>query len=145
MDPQETLVAGCKILETILIPSGFTFVEGASGKGSGGFFASGKFIKGNRALELHFRHSLGLVTYHIGGLSLTHEAYMRAALGPREKNKYPGFSNDPLDAFRDLASDLRNFCVDFLDGSGEQFAKYVESAREYNDLSGIRKLSNNES
>jgi len=32
--------------------------------------------------------------------------------------KYPGYSVDPLDAFRHLASDLRSFGDDFMFGNG---------------------------
>jgi hypothetical protein len=136
---------GCKILLHVLQPCGFSFVEGSSGSSSGGHFASGNFVKNDRALELHFRSSLGLVTYHIGTLSIRHDTYMRLMLGPHGDNKYPGFSADPLHAFRALASDLQRFCSDFLNGSGDRFAAYVEAAKQYEKLSGIAKLAPHES
>src|SRR5437868_689109 len=97
MTPINALLEGCKILDAVMKPHGFNFVGGLTGKGSGGYFASGEYVRGDRRLELHFRYSLGLVTYHIGELSLTHDEYMRALLGKDGGNKYPGFSDDPLD------------------------------------------------
>lgn len=141
MDPRETLEAGRRLLEDVLLSKGFTYLKGPDGSSSGGDFASARFVKDNRVLELHLRHSLGLVTYHIGELSLTHEAYMRAMVGRSGKNKYPNFSDDPLDAFRALAFDLQNFCRDFLNGSGKQFARCVEVARLYDKLPGMAKLT----
>src|SRR5579859_7549970 len=98
--PGEILERGCSILDPILLKNGFTRGDVASGKSSGGPSASTIYTNGSRKLELHFRFSLGLVTYHFDSVSLTHEAYMRALLGPRGGNEYPGYSNDPLDAFR---------------------------------------------
>jgi hypothetical protein len=67
---QELLAGGIKILDGLMAAHGFAFVAKASGRGSGGEFASGEFCRGNRALELHFRYSLGLVRYR--GLILGH-------------------------------------------------------------------------
>jgi hypothetical protein len=53
-------------------------------------------------------------------MRLMHEDYMRH-IGHKRDARYPGFSSDPLDAFRDLAYDLVHFCGDFLSGSGDSF------------------------
>jgi hypothetical protein len=118
INPEEILRAGAEILRPIMEPSGFAFVEGQSGGSSGGRFARGDFVRGDRRLELHLRHSLGLVTYHVGPYSATHDAYMREVLGGRGGNHYPGFPSDPLDGFRHLAHDLATFAGDFLTGDG---------------------------
>jgi hypothetical protein len=141
MDPHEILRNGHQILDAVLLGQGFTFNETEGGKSSGGHFASGKYEKGNRNLELHFRWSLGLVRYHIGDLSLSHENYMCALLGPSGGNKYPGFSEDPLDAFRDLAYDLGRFCGDFLAGPGEEFARCVKIAKNLETRSGLSRMA----
>jgi hypothetical protein len=141
MNALETFRAGCKILDEVLKPLGFTFVEGASGQSSGGNFASGEYVKGDRRLEIHFRYSLGLVKYHMGSLSLTHESYMRALLGRGGGNKYPGFSDDPLDGFRHLRDDLSHSCGDFLSGSGEEFERCVVKAEEQEKIKGFKALS----
>jgi len=119
-DPGENLRRGREILDPLLTTHGFGFVVEASGRSSGGEFASGEYVRGDRRLELHFRHSLGLVRYHVGPISMTHGDYMRA-LGREGQHRYPGFSQDPLDAFRDLRSDLEAFCGDFLAGAGDRF------------------------
>jgi hypothetical protein len=141
MNALETFRAGCKILDDVLNPHGFFLVEGASGNSSGGNFASGEYIKGDRGLEIHLRYSLGLVTYHVGHLSLTHESYMRTLLGKNGGNQYPGFSDDPLDGFRHLSYDLSQFCGDFLNGSVEEFERCVVKAKEQEKIRGFKALS----
>jgi hypothetical protein len=136
----ETLREGCEILDPLLNEHGFIFVRGSAGKSSGGPFASGSYINADRKLELHFRYSLGLVTYHFGGISIDHESYMRIVLGSNGGNKYPGFSDDPLDAFRDLAFDMRNFSIPFLEGDLKRFADYATAAGKWKKIPGFARL-----
>ncbi len=105
------------ILQELMSSHGFTYFPGSAGTGSGGTFAVGEFRRGDRRLELHFRRSLGLVSYHLGNLSLPHEEYMWAALGRRGRTHYTGFSDDPLAGFRQLLEDLKDYCAAFLSGS----------------------------
>jgi hypothetical protein len=116
MQPLEAFEKGLVLLQPVLGRAGFVFVGAAARKGSGGAFASGDFVRGDRRLELHFRYSLGLVTYHVREHMLSHEAYMRALGVPPTDNQYPGYSNDPLDGFRHLAADLTQFGTEFLYG-----------------------------
>lgn len=116
MGPKHLLTKGVQILEPLLRSSGFRFRFGRSGAGSGGRFASGEFVRKDRRLELHFRYSLGLVRYHVDQESASHESYMRE-LNVWDQCQYPGFSDNPMDAFAALAHDL-SFADDFLDGSG---------------------------
>jgi hypothetical protein len=118
MTPTEFLRQGSKILDPVLRPYGFQFTEGSSGIGSGGSFACGDYVFENKRLELHFRYTLGFVTYHLNNYSVSHTAYMRALLGESGGNQYPGFSDDPMNGFRHLAHDLQNFAGDFLFGNG---------------------------
>ena len=113
--PKEALLDGAKILDAVLLPKGFRFQSRKEGKGSGGNFACGEFVREDRRLELHFRQSLGLVRYHVGDQSAFHESYMRE-LGGWDQCRYPGFSEDPAAAFHDLAHDL-GLADDFLSGS----------------------------
>jgi len=136
----DVLLAGVKLLDSIMTRHGFKFVWGNAGRSSGGDFASCKYVKGNRILEIHFRHTLGLVTYHIGPDSLRHEIYMRALLGKNGGNRYPCFSDDPLDGFRILRSDLENYCSDFLEGSREKFRQCLAEARAAKKLSPLERL-----
>ncbi len=131
INPREILLAGCEILNPIMLAHGFAFVEGLSGKGSGGNFASGEYVRNERRLELHFRFSLGLVSYHLSDWVVSHLSYMRELLGEAGGNRYPGFSDEPLDGFRNLAYDLENFADDFLTGSGEVLVKAARKEAEY--------------
>ena len=115
--PADTLREGVQILETVLLPAGFHFRFGGEGKGAGGDFAWGEFVREDRRLELHFRWSLGLVRYHVGDHSASHESYMRE-LRIWEQCRYPAFSEDPKSAFHGLAHDL-SFAQDFLVGSAD--------------------------
>lgn len=113
--PKDVLKKGVEILEPLLRSNGFRFRFGREGKGSGGLFAWGDFVREDRRLELHFRYSLGLVRYHVGQDSASHESYMRE-LNVWDQCQYPGFSDNPMDAFAGIAHDL-SFADDFLSGS----------------------------
>jgi hypothetical protein len=121
-NPKDCLLKGVRILDPVLTPLGFEFHLESAGKGSGGYFASATYRKDDRTLELHFRESLGLVTYHIGSAALDHETYMRL-LGVYGENQYPDFPSDPLESFKHLAADLQSYCSDFLSGDGEEFVR----------------------
>ncbi len=127
---EEILNSGSQILGEILHGDGFTFTPKQSGRSSGGMFAAGEFRRGNRVLELHYRHSLGLVTYHLGNASLTHQAYMLLVLGKPNASHYPGFSDGPLDGFRHLRDDLVEYGKDFLTGSDDDFLRHIERSKQ---------------
>jgi len=126
MTPQEALQSGRAILDPVLEPHGFNYFETSAGKGSGGYFASAEYSIGDRRLELHFRYSLGLVRYHFGFMSLSHEEYMTAKLGGSGRSAYPGFSADPIDGFRHLREDLESHCGEFLSGDRVSFGNLVD-------------------
>jgi hypothetical protein len=125
VSPKDSLLEGAKVLEAVLAPKDFQFQFRGEGKSSGGNYAWGEFVRGERRLELHVRFNLGLVRYHVGTESASHEYYMRE-LAVRERCHYPGFSEDPKDAFLGLAHDLA-FADDFLTGTG---ALLREAARK---------------
>lgn len=112
--PKEALIKGAQILQQSLGPHGFQFQFREDGKGSGGAFAWGEFIRGKRKIELHFRFTLGMVRYHIDDHSASHESYMRE-LNVWNQCRYPGFPEDATDGFRELTHDL-TFAGDFLCG-----------------------------
>lgn len=114
--PKNSLLEGAEILEKVLAPNDFHFQFRGEGESSGGNYAWGEFVRGDRKLEVHVRFNLGLVRYHIGTDSASHEPYMHE-LGVREQCQYPGFSDDPKKAFLGLAHDLA-FANDFLTGTG---------------------------
>lgn len=137
----EMLRLGRNHIDPIMSAHGFTWEPMWAGNSSGDLSDSGRYVRGERSLELHFRHSLGLVTYRIGNLSLMHEEYMRLC-APRGAAQYPGFSEDPLDAFKHLAHDLSTYAADFLSGSGDQLRLAGATADKREELSGFQKLDN---
>jgi hypothetical protein len=138
--PSEILREGRAALDPLLLAHGFSFKEGSAGCGSGGPSSSGVYVNGNRKLEIHFRFSLGLVTYHFEGRSVEHEGYMRALLGSAGGNRYPGFSDDPLSGFKNLAYDLENFATAFLNGDCEEFARCAAASEEWKKIPGFARL-----
>ncbi len=140
MAPIEVLREGCAILDPLMSEHGFSFTDCHSGRGSGGPFANGSYVNAERKLELHFRYSLGLVTYHFGQTCMDHESYMRALLGEKGGNRYPGFSDDPLAAFRDLAYDIETFATAFLEGDSKKFAACAEAAEQWKKIPGFARL-----
>jgi hypothetical protein len=149
MHPDECLQAGRETLAPLMECHGFSFAALSSGASSGGNFASGEFRRQQgddlRRLELHVRHSLGLVTYNLGGLALSHADYMRALLGPHGDNDYPGFSDNPLDGFRHLLHDLERYATDFLAGPGDEFERCVRDTERLRAVPGFKRLSESES
>jgi hypothetical protein len=128
LTPLESFEAGRKILRPVFLAHFFVFIGGSMGSSSGGTFADGAYVRWRSRFKFHFRHSLGLVTYHVGKVSLSHDDYMWALVGKGGGNRYPNFSNDPLQQFRDLRYDLENYCQDFLGGSGKQFLECAKRA-----------------
>jgi hypothetical protein len=136
----EILRSGTEILNALMTSRGFVYIQGTAGRSSGGNFASGAYVPEDRKLEMHYRHGLGLVTNHIGTDSLRHETLMRALLGPDGGNHYPGFSDDPMDAFRDLLFDLERFAADFMSGAGQIFKQCLLEVRAARKLNRIERL-----
>ncbi|HRE56691.1 MAG TPA: hypothetical protein PLW09_02635 [Candidatus Kapabacteria bacterium] len=116
LTPEQHLLDGVKILSTYLDPLGFHFKLEGTGQSSGGHFAYGQFVNGDRAIELHYRWSLGLVSYKVGNLALGHEEYINL-LDKHGQNQYPNYSDEPNDAFRCLRFDLENLLVDFTENN----------------------------
>jgi hypothetical protein len=106
-----------KVVGVVIEPHGFVWSLGKTHEGHPGTAARSAFVKGDKRLELGFRWNLGPVTYRVGTASVSHEALMRYS-GHHANAAYPGFSSDPMDAFRNLASDLKKFGEDFLFGEG---------------------------
>jgi hypothetical protein len=124
----EILNQGSRLLEPLFSKYGFVYVELKKGESSGGQFASGEFRRVDRRFEFHFRDSLGLVIYHQGSRSISHVDFMHSVLGKLYASHYPGFSKEPLDAFRNLSRDLEEYCHDFFERSDEAFLRRIEDA-----------------
>jgi hypothetical protein len=138
-DVVATLNAGARIVGAVIEPHGFLWVPGNSGVGHPGDFAGGSFVRDNRRLELHFRWSLGLVRYHVGAIVISHEQLIRYS-GHAMEAQYPGFSSDPLDAFRHLAHDLQNYATNFIEGDGSTIVAAEKAANEHPLVSGFGRL-----
>jgi hypothetical protein len=127
-DAQAVLERGSELLKPLLLRHGFAFRALDAGESSGGQFASAEFKRETRRLEYHFRYSLGMVSYHFDSYSMSHQEYMRSVIGKPNASHYPGFSSDPMEAFRHLLFDLEEHCVDFLAGSDEILRRRIEDA-----------------
>lgn len=127
IDPEWAIREGAAILRPLMSKHWFRFELCAKGGSSGGSFAAGEFRGWNRRLEFHFRYSLGLVRFHMGKASLSHEEYLRG-LNVWGRNHYPGFTDDPLEPFRQLLSDLQEFGGDFLAGRRDHFMRLAAQA-----------------
>jgi len=121
------LQAGAGILTPVLAPAGFTFHLTSHGHSSGGGFATGRYTKGTQYLELHFRHSLGMVTYGWDDTAISHADCLR---GLEVTGSYPGYSDDPLGGFRHLALDLAGPLSGFRDGDRRGYEAGLEAARQ---------------
>lgn len=148
MTPKEILDRGVAELGKVFEPAGFVFIDAGEDSGSGGPSASGEFIRGDRRLELHVRSSLGLVRYHFGDYSVSHEYLVRGVRGTERiagPNEYPGFADDPLAGFRHLRGDLERFGAVFLSGGAKAFRalkKWLDKNPRQSGLAGIEQARN---
>lgn len=129
-DPVDVLAEGSAILAPVLTPLGYSLAETAQGKGSGGAFATGRWLCGERSIEIHVRQALGIVDYRWGDLTLSHQQYLRVQdVG----GSYPGFRDNPIDGFRHLAEDLAGPVHPMLVCDHAEFAALVEAAHALPD------------
>jgi hypothetical protein len=139
----ELLLRGVAELAPVLGPAGFEFIQSDEGADSGGPFASGEFLKGDRRLELHVRNSLGMVRYHFGEESLSHEDLVRgvrALEGISAEGQYPGFSTDPMAGFRHLRHDLDKFGAIFLRSGAKAFRALKKWVNQHPKKTGFAGL-----
>jgi hypothetical protein len=145
MTPREVLDGGVAELAQVLGPAGFTFIGTDDDDGSGDPSASGEFRRGDRRLELRVRRSLGLVRYHFGEQSLSHEDLVRAVRaldGIAAEAQYPGFSDDPAAGFHHLRADLDRFGDIFLTGGAKALRalkKWLDKHPRRSGLAGLER------
>jgi len=135
---ERQLLEGCKLLDPILLPFGFAFELVGAGAGSGGPAAHGFYARDDRRLDLHVRWNLGLVSYTLDGLELSHADFMLGVAAGA--NAYPGVSDDPQIAFAHLASDLERFGTDFISGSGDEFRRCYREVEGLSGMSGFKRM-----
>jgi hypothetical protein len=124
VEPTDVLTQGNQILAAVLRPAGFSSDRIEVGQGSGGRFARTRWTRGDQAIEISFRHSLGDVTYR-WGLERFEHRHVVGALGVTAS--YPGFSTDPLDGFRHLAADLGGPLAPVLQSDTTETLKRIRS------------------
>ena len=145
MTPRELLDRGAAELTEVPGLAGFTYTSRDDDDGSGEPSASGEFRRGDRRLELGVRRSLGLVRYHFGEQSLSHEDFVRgvrALDGIAAEAQYPGFSDDPAAGFRHLRADLNRFGDIFLTGGAKAFRalkKWLDKHPKRSGLAGLER------
>jgi hypothetical protein len=139
MTPVEMRRLGAAIVVPVLARHGFAFENGVADRGSGGAFARGAFVRGNRRLEFSTRDNLGEVVYRVSERALAHEDFMRA-VGARGKHQYPGFSDDPLDGFRWLAADIAHFGTVFVTGTDADLEAIIAEAERTRPPKGLAAL-----
>jgi hypothetical protein len=137
VNAQQTLAEGCRLLALALEPHGFVYESGDVTHSESQESARGIFARPDgRRLELtvirvlktddgdtveNARSALRDVVYHVGALSLPHEAYMAVVLGEEGSNQYPTFGGQPLDGFRHLRHDIECYATVFLRGPDAHF------------------------
>ena len=137
------LTRGVAELTEVLGPAGFEFVQTEDEVTTGGTFASGEFLRGDRRLELQVRSSLTLVRYHFGDESLSHEDLVRGVRALEaipEEGQYPGFSSEPMVGFRHLRHDIERFGAIFLRGGAKAFRalkKWVDKHPKRSGFAGL--------
>jgi CubicO group peptidase (beta-lactamase class C family) len=145
LTPRQLFDRGVAELGEVLGPAGFTFAAVEEDDGGGGLYAIGEFRRGERRLELHFRRSLGLVRYHFGEESLSHEELVRGVRGTDRiaaEGQFPGFSDDGAGGFRYLRADLERFGAIFLTGGAKAFRalkKWLDKHPRKSGLAGLER------
>jgi hypothetical protein len=144
MNPDEckqALLTGVEIIDPLLNPNRYTFEIDGVGVSSGGPFASGFYVNGNKRIGLIYRAGAGLgaVIYEYYPLSISHDTLMKH-LGKSNMGKlgysdfrFASFSKDKGDPFEALAYDTQNFTLPFLNGTDSEFEgilKQISSARK---------------
>jgi arsenate reductase len=113
----EWLKSGASLLDDVFRPHAFKFGgvrEQTTGNRS---IAVGTFQRRGRAVELQVRSGVLVAVYLANGKRLPHPEYLER-LGVASQMRFPGFSKDPLNAFRRLRADLLRFGKPFLTGKG---------------------------
>ena len=137
------LTRGAKILMESLNPQGFRFSVVERSSGSGGDFAIGEFVNGDRAIRLWVRFELGSVTYRKGAIERSHPEIMQC-LGLEEEAAYPGFGGgDPENGFHHLCLDFGHLDC-FFQNEGQGFEHKMKSyvyERKVSGLTALRRIN----
>ncbi len=123
-DPQTRLLAGSRILAPLLNYAGFGYEAGDVSEE--GHRAEGRFVAGDRALELEYQWGLAVVRYRVGDVVLEHAEYMES-LGALADSAYLAEQHDiGSEGFEGLRDDLFRFGNDFLAGDALAFTAVAQ-------------------
>ena len=123
-DPQTRLLAGSRLLAPLLNLAGFGYVPGPTSEH--GHRSRGRFVAGDRELELVYQWGLAEVRYRVGKRTLEHSEYMEL-LGVTDRSAFLNEQHDiSCEGFDGLHKDLLRFADDFLRGDAERFCRLAD-------------------
>ncbi|MBX3434208.1 MAG: hypothetical protein KF847_12870 [Pirellulales bacterium] len=126
-DPQTRLLAGSRILAPLLNYAGFGFEPGEVS--DEGHSAEGRFVAGDRAIELRYQWGLAEVRFRVGDWVLEHAEYMRL-LGVEESSSLLAERHQiESEGFEALLEDLTRFAAEFLAGDAQRFCALAAQAQ----------------
>lgn len=152
MNPKECeqwLIEFTQKLNPFLNPLGFVFEISGSGVSSGGEFAAGFYVNGDKKIGLIYRAitGLGSVNYEYHQMAISHSNLM-SHLGKYEvsklkydTNKFSSYSKDGGSVHDALVYDIQNFGMTFLVSSDELFEKTLkETAKTHKVISDSKMM-----
>lgn len=120
-DPHTRLLAGSRLLAPLLNYAGFGYQPSDGNEER--HCATGRFVAGDRALELHYQWGLAEVRYRVGNVSMDHAEYMEQ-LGVADKSAFLSEQHDMCrEGFDGLYVDLLEYGGDFLSGDAREFRR----------------------
>jgi arsenate reductase len=123
----ELLEAGARLLADALKPYGFKFDGVRTEKVGHRAVAVGRFARRGRAVEIQVRSGVSIALWIAGERRMLHPDYMEC-LRASAQMRYPGFSKDPLEAFRRLRADFFRFGGPFLAGKAvKEFERHYDA------------------
>ncbi len=132
-ESKQQLIEITQRLNPVLNPLGYVFQMAGSGVSSGGPFAAGFYLNGERQIGLIYRATSGLgsVNYKYDQFTISHDGLMqylgklnfsKLKYDPKKWSSYGDNGGNVVDAF---LYDIQNYETDFLASSDEQFAKVL--------------------
>jgi hypothetical protein len=147
---QQKLVEITENLNPVLNPLGYSFESDGYAVTSGGPFASGFFVNGEKKIGLIYRSfsGLGSVNYECRQSAVSHSDLMRY-LGKEEESKlkydskkFSSYARDDGDVLGALMHDIQSFEIEMLTGSSEQFYRALHKINKARNMSEDSKVVN---
>jgi hypothetical protein len=147
---QQKLVAITEKLNPVLNPLGYVFEADGYAVSSGGPFASGFFVNGEKKIGLIYRSfsGLGSVNYECRQSAVSHSDLMRY-LGKEDQSKlkydskkFSSYAREEGDVLDALIHDIQSFEIDLLTSSSEQFYRALRKINKSHNASEASKVVN---